>query len=291
MTEKNEQEELSALLDAMEGDPSINRPPSIAVSGPSIAETLKPKAIEPKEVINVIKPRRSPAIPPVGPKKLTRQQEINIAVISYHLFVTGKVVDQTTVFETWPTSEELKESAGPRPTLSAIQHHMTTPAYRQDMIERGIAVDVDIPIGQSNGLTAEQISVLSHLSDTTTTKGIPSRLKELGVKPATYRAWLRQKPFNDAIRAMAGNALQDAIPMAETMLSAQAQAGDLRAIKFLFEVTGRHDPARQQAVDTQALVGVIIDCIQEVLGREPELLKELIDTISVRSKGVKGVLG
>lgn len=222
---------------------------------------------------------------------LTRQQELNTAILSYQLFVQKKAVTPDAIRNLWPTNPELEYKAGKRPGLTAIQRHMETDTYRKDMHERGISVETDLEVGDTRGLTAEQIAVISHLSDTTITKGIPSRLRDLGIKPATYRAWLQQKPFADAIKAMAGDALSNAIPMAEVMLSAQAGAGDLRAIKFLFEVTGRHDPARQQQVDTQALIGVMIDCIQEVLGQHPELLRELIDVINVRSKGVKGVLG
>lgn len=283
-------EELNELLEAMEGDPDIPKyqTPSIAVSEPvsrQAIESKMPKVISDEPV--------RPKLPVVSdkPLPLTRQQELNIAFLSYKLFVANEAVTPDAIRKQWPTNPELAHKAGKRPSLTAIQRHMMRDIYTQDMLKHGVTVEEDLPVGESNGLTAEQISVISHLTDTTTTKGIPSRLKELGIKPVTYRAWLRQKPFNDAIKKLAGNALTDAIPMAETMLATQAQAGDLRAIKFLFEVTGRHDPMRQQQVDTQALIAVMIDCIQQVLGQHPELLKELIDQISIQSKGVKGVLG
>lgn len=245
--------------------------------------------------ISVIAERKTPQemLPNPSGKRLpmTRQQELNTAILSYQLYVQDKEVSPDAIRRIWPTNPELLYKAGARPSLTTIQRHMETETYRKDMFARGISVEEDLAVGDTKGLSAEQIAVLSHLTDTTITKGIPSRLKDLGVKPATYRAWLRQKPFADAIKQLAGNALADAIPMAETMLAAQAQAGDLRAIKYFFEVTGRHDPMRQQQVDTQALIGVMIDCIQEVLGQQPELLRELIDTITVRSKGVKGVIG
>lgn len=282
-----EDSEFNELLDAIEYDKEIEGSPvgsSISVSEP----------IQPEEVVKVIAPQKpilSQLPSPSGKRiPLTRQQELNTAILSYQVYVQNQEVTPDAIRRMWPTNPELKYKAGDRPSLTAIQRHMETDTYRKDMYERGISVEEDLAVGDSRGLTAEQIAVISHLTDTTITKGIPSRLKDLGVKPATYRAWLRQKPFSDAIKKLAGSALDDAIPMAETMLATQAQSGDLRAIKFLFEVTGRHDPMRQQQVDTQALIGVMIDCIQEVLGTQPELLKELIDEISIRSKGVKGVL-
>lgn len=281
-----EDSEFKELLDSIEEDGIEGSPvgPSISMSEP----------IQPEDVVKVIAPQKPilANLPEVSGKRipLTRQQELNTAILSYQVYVQNQEVTPDAIRRMWPTNPELKYKAGERPSLTAIQRHMETDTYRKDMYERGISVEEDLAVGDSRGLTAEQIAVISHLTDTTITKGIPSRLKDLGVKPATYRAWLRQKPFSDAIKKLAGSALDDAIPMAETMLATQAQSGDLRAIKFLFEVTGRHDPMRQQQVDTQALIGVMIDCIQEVLGTQPELLKELIDEISIRSKGVKGVL-
>lgn len=284
------EKELNELLDAMEGDPDIAKfvkapaSPSIPVSELIPAHKI-PRVISAEPV--------RPKLPVVSEKTLplTRQQQLNIAILSYRLYLEDKTVDQGTIREAWPTNPKLEYKAGKRPTLTAIQRHMLTDTYREDMLKHGITVEEDLPVGETKGLTAEQIAVIAHMSDTTTTKGLPTRLKELGVKPSTYKAWLRQKPFNDAVRSIAGKGLTDAIPVAETMLAAQAQAGDLRAIKYLFEVTGRHDPMRQQQVDTQALIGVMIDCIQQVLGQHPELLHELIDKISIESKGVKGVLG
>lgn len=281
--------QLNELLDAMEGDPDIAKfqAPSIAASSIvyEIPEHKIPKVIESG-------PAR-PKLPVVSDKPipLTRQQELNIAFLSYKLFVANETVDQDSIRKSWPTSPALEHKAGKRPSLTAIQRHMLTDTYRTDMLKHGVTVEEDLPVGASNGLTAEQISVISYLTDTSTTKGIPTRLRELGIKQTTYRAWLRQKPFNDAIRKFAGNALTDAIPAAETMLAAKAASGDLPAIKYFMEVTGRHDPMRQQQVDTQALIAVMIDCIQQVLGQHPDLLKELIDQISIQSKGVKGVLG
>lgn len=287
-------QELEELLDALSDEEGVqtntfNEVKEQEIEGPPVGPSISMS--EPP--IKVIAPQKPflENLPAVSDKRipLTRQQELNTAILSYQLYVQDKEVSPDAIRSIWPTNPELLYKAGVRPTLTAIHRHMDTDVYRKDMLERGISVEDDLTVG-AKGLTAEQIAVISHLTDTTTTKGIPSRLKDLGVKPATYRAWLRQKPFSDAIKKLAGSALDDAIPMAETMLATQASAGDLRAIKFLFEVTGRHDPMRQQQVDTQALIGVMIDCIQEVLGAQPELLKELIDEITIRSKGVKGVL-
>lgn len=287
--------ELDDLLNAMDEDPILGK---ISAKPLSIGSLSMPKEPSIEEYVEqktpkVIQPRTTVSLPDAvnNSAPLTRQQQLNTAILSYQLYIQGKVVNEQNIRSLWPTNVLMEKKAGKRPTVAQIAKHLNSETYRKDMYERGVNVEEDMPVGESAGLTGEQIAVLNHLTDTTITKGIPARLRDLGVKPATYAAWMKQKPFNEAIKKLAGRGLEDAIPMAETMLAAQAQAGDLRAIKYFFEVTGRHDPARQQQVDTQALIAVIIDCMQEVLGGQPELLKQLIDTIQVRSKGVKGVLG
>lgn len=217
--------------------------------------------------------------------KLTRQQELNIAKISYILDQTNRIYTPDAIFDYWPTTKKLAHRAGPRPTLLQIQRWMKGKKYESDLANLGMKKDQD-----SGSLTAEQIVALNFLTDTSSTKSFQARLKELSIPPVKYRAWMRQKEFNTAIRKIASTALTDAIPMAEIQLAARAEEGDLKTIKYLFEVTGRHDPARQQQVDTQALIGVIIDTVQEVFGNDPDKLRQFASLVKTRSIGVKGVI-
>lgn len=275
-----EDDEFAALLDEVSEAPALNPPireqsPTSKLVGIKVVKEL-PTLTERAEM------------PPVSDKALplTTQQKRNIEILVYRQVIEGNSRDHESIRAVWPTNPDLAELAGPRPSAEAIRRYFTTDEFRREMDKRGVNIDPS-----DAGLTAEQIAVLSHLADTSITKGFGGRLKDLGVSNATYKAWLRQKPFNDAIRNLAGNALHDSIPIAEVQLAAGAAAGSLPHLKFLFEVTGRHDPARQQQVDTQALLAVIIDTMQEKLGSHPELLKELSDAIAIRAQGVRGVLG
>jgi hypothetical protein len=226
-------------------------------------------------------------MPSVGESALplTTQQKRNIEILTYRQVIEGNSRDHESIRAVWPTSPDYAEAAGPRPSAEAIRRYFGTDEYRRNMDKRGVNIDP-----ADAGLTAEQIAVLSYLADTSITKGFGTRLKDLGVDNATYKAWLRQKPFSDAIRNLAGNALNDSIPIAEVQLAAQAQAGSLPAIKFMMQVTGRYDPIRQEAVDTQALIAVIVDVMQEKLGQQPELLRDIQDAIQFRAQGVRGVI-
>ena len=226
-------------------------------------------------------------VSPAYPISLTELQKLNIQVLSYHQAIKGQVYDAESIYKLWPTAgtPELIKRAGPRPSITAINQYQTSVAFRDGMAERGIEVNAEL-----SELNTEQIAAISLLTNFTDRRTPRSKLKALNIPYAKYAGWMKQKAFNDAIRAIAGKGLEESIPLAEVALTQKAAEGDLNAIKFLMEVTGRHNPAQQQAVDAQQLVSIMVDAAQEVLGRDPEMLRAYIDTVKLRAQAVKGII-
>lgn len=226
-------------------------------------------------------------VTPAYPISLSELQKLNIQVLSYHQAIKGEVYDAESIYKLWPTSgtPELIKRAGPRPSITAINQYQSSIAYRDGMAERGIEVDPN-----AFELTTEQIACISLLMNPMDKRSPKAKLKALNIPYAKYAGWMKQKAFNDSIRAIAGKGLDEAIPLAEVALTQKAADGDLASIKFLMEVTGRHNPAQQQAVDAQQLVSIMVDAAQEVLGRDPEMLRAYIDTVKLRAQAVKGVI-
>lgn len=77
--------------------------------------------------------------------------------------------------------------------------------------------------------------------------------------------------------------------MAETALAEKAANGDVNALKFLFEVTGRYNPAQQQAIDAQELIAIMVDVAQQVMSKNPEMLEEFITGVRFQAQKVKGI--
>lgn len=229
-----------------------------------------------------------PRIPaPANKIPLSELQKLNIQVLSYHMATKGEVYNAENIYKAWPTvgSEELLKRAGERPSITAIQQYQSTGSYREGMAERGVEVDETV-----SELTPEQISAIALLTNMTDRRTPRGKLASLGIPYSKYTAWMKQKPFNDAIRSIASKGLDEAIPLAEVALAQGAAEGDINKLKFLFEVTGRYNPSQQSAVDAQALVSVMVDAAQEVLGSDPELLRRYIDTVKLKAQAVKGVV-
>jgi hypothetical protein len=217
--------------------------------------------------------------------RLTMQQRLNIRQLSYYQALKDEEYTAETIYKLWPTDKESFYKAGPRPSITAIKQFKSTEEYRELMLEVGIEVT---DVTQMN---ERQIMALKMIADVNDKRQKSTKLKELGVSTAEWNGWMRQKEFNESFRALAGRALTDAIPMAEVKLAELAENGDLNTIKFLFEVTGRFNPAQQQAIDAQALMNVMIDSAQEVFGKaEPELFRDFIELVRLKAATVKGVV-
>lgn len=222
---------------------------------------------------------------PAGAIVLTRQQQLNIEILSYGQALKNEIYTADVIFSLWPTEKEQLWRAGVRPSVTAIQQYQNSPEFRTGMSKRGIEVDTSV-----EELTQDQIACISVLTDYTDRRGITAKLRALGISSSQYRGWLRQKPFNDAIRALAGRGLEEAIPMAEVAISEKAANGDINAAKFLMEVTGRYNPAQQQAIDAQELVAILVDVAQQVMSKNPEMLEEFLTQVKFQAQKVKGVI-
>lgn len=223
-------------------------------------------------------------VKPANPISLTMQQKLNIQILCYHQAIKGETYNAEDIYNVWPTDPALRHKAGARPSVTAIQQYKATDHFRSGMAERGIEVTED------EALTTEQIACISLLTNLADRRSFGSKLKALGIKEPKYRGWLKQQKFNDAIRKIAGSGLEQSIALAEVALAQGAADGDLNKIKFLFEVTGRHNPAQQQAIDAQALIAVMVDAAQEVLGNDPDKLRQYTDIVRLKAQSIKGVV-
>lgn len=224
-------------------------------------------------------------ISPANTIALTMQQKLNIQILSYGQAVANAVYDAETIHSLWPTDPAEFWRAGLRPSITAIQQYQLTQEFRSGMAERGIELDTE-----HVEFTQEQLACISVLTDFTDRRTVTGKLRALGISSAKYRGWLKQKPFNDRIRQLAGRALEEAIPLAEVALAEGAANGDINKLKYLFEVTGRHNPAQQQAIDAQELIAIMVDVAQEVMSQNPEMLESFIQGVRFRAQKVKGMI-
>ena len=213
---------------------------------------------------------------------LKQSQKNAICLIYRALFVDNSELNAQAIWEMWPESVNNRKGgdyyrAGPRPPINEIQSYMGTEDFAGLMERLGINVNLN-----ETGLSVEQLGLLTILTNPTDGRTLKGKLKASGVSWPTYQAWMKQPRFHAMYKSWASTTLIDAIPAAETQLANLMASGDLSAIRFGMEVTGRHDPANKKQVDGQKLVALILEVIEEEI-KDVEILRAIGNKIQLRA--------
>ena len=137
-----------------------------------------------------------------------------------------------------------------------IKAIMTTPQYILAAKTRGINP------GKHPGLSSQQIIALEVMMDPTAGGGLEARLRKAGVKMATYRAWMKQAAFKAERDRLAGNLLGDHEADMVASLTSAAAAGDLNAIRYAFEMSGKYNPANQNVMHIREVLAMVAEIVQ-----------------------------
>lgn len=166
-----------------------------------------------------------------------------------------------------PTVEQITKYV-PEIPKARVQVIMGLEAYRKTCEARGINLSA------RPGLTHEQELALSIIMDPSAGKGLSQRLKRAGVPRAKYDAWKKNPVFNAHLTAVGENVLKNAETDMMVSLAGMAADGDLGAIKFSFEVTGRHDPQQRQIMDVQVVLAKMVEIVKEHV-KDPATLEAI----------------
>ena len=113
---------------------------------------------------------------------------------------------------------------------------------------------------------------------------LKARLARAGVTYSVYRNWLKNPAFAKVIRGTAELALDDHLPDFHTKVIERGLSGDLNAIKFAYELTGRQDPAKQQMVDFNRLVMLLLEVISKYI-TDPVVLRSINSDVDSIMRG------
>ena len=110
-------------------------------------------------------------------------------------------------------------------------------------------------------LTLRQEMLLQAYLSPLNLKPIQTVAKQLKVTQGELDGWLRQKEFAAAFSAKSSDNLKSYIPMADKALGDLVQQGDMKAIQFLNQLTGRFDPNAKQQIDLPAILLQVQDIV------------------------------
>lgn len=211
-------------------------------------EVLVPVMSE-EEVVRSIASRGKKMVALLPPGGITGWEFRQILASTFMLFTKGK-------FDTLPSIDDVAGTLAEYVTFGKIKKCMNSPQFRYAMLVRGV------DYSGTRTISAEQEMAIAIMA---TPDGRPfeQKLKSAGVAPSRWRAWLKQKYFKETWEAAGGNMLKDHEIDMVVALTGQALRGDVGAIKYAFEVSGKHNPARQTNVDATIVISQILEIVQE----------------------------
>lgn len=175
-----------------------------------------------------------------------------------------------------------------------FERAFNNPTFRDSLSERGVVFerltayeDNAKWIGKS--LTPIQLLAANALLDLTDTRTNKKKLQDLGISTTKYNAWLKDPVFKDYLAARAKQLIGDNEHEVDLALLDRVRAGDMKAISYYNEFTGRYTPAssRQSSsagnIDIQAILVRVIEIINEEVNNPEEIL-----AISTRLRSLIG---
>lgn len=153
---------------------------------------------------------------------------------------------------------------------------LENPDVRRALSERGIVFErFDVDDWTSKSLTPTQLVVANSLLDLTDTRTNKKKLQDLDVSTQTYNAWLKDPVFKDYIHKRAQQMIGENEHEVDLALLDRVRSGDLKAIAYYNEMTGRFVPQRATSsmqVDPVNLVTKILEIITEEVSDPKELM-------------------
>lgn len=178
--------------------------------------------------------------------KRTREQQVFETVLAAAVAADrrGFFVEPQTVLDQNPGLEE-----------DVVKLVWQTSKFQRALEDRGIKTSKD------PNLTLRQENFLQAYLNPMNLKPPQVIAKQLKVSQAELDGWLREKHFAAAFSAKSEDNLKKFIPLADQALGQLVQSGDMKAITFLNQLTGRFDPNARANLDVPALMLAIQDII------------------------------
>lgn len=146
-----------------------------------------------------------------------------------------------------------------------------------------LGIDIERVLSTSDALTPIQLLLINSLLDFNDPKPDHKKIKELGISSRTYSAWRRDPAFIAYLKKRVETIVDGDDDEISRSLFERARDGDITAIKFYMEVTGKYRPAT--VGQTQDLRYILLR-IQEVLLRNLQGHPELMQRIGLELESI-----
>lgn len=135
---------------------------------------------------------------------------------------------------------------------------------------RGISPTVT-QMGQGQ-LDSRQLAAIAIITNFSDLRPATFRLEEAGITTEELQGWYSNKTFNEVLAARSEATFANFAPSATAQLGRQIERGNLNAIKFYYEITGRANSP--EAINVKRAMQVLIEAVQKHV-KDPEVLEAI----------------
>lgn len=138
--------------------------------------------------------------------------------------------------------------------------------FRSLCLERGIQWPDKWNEAEHNGavlrsnLRPEQAQVLAMVLEPSR-DSFQQRLRKAGITAATWMNWMQDPMFEEAVRVSSENMLGASQAAIHASVVDVASKGNVQAQRLYYELTGRHDPAKQQMIEFKNMIGLLLEVL------------------------------
>jgi hypothetical protein len=152
---------------------------------------------------------------------------------------------------------------------------------RDYLQKKGIEVD------RLNGnvLTPLQLLAINTLLDYNDDRPDKKKLADLSINTRTFTAWKADPGFQNYLAARVEKLVGNNFDEVDRALFDAARMGDLPAIKYINEFTGRYRPSTNDAVDVNYVVVKIQEILLKHLVNHPDILQNISSELSLLTTG------
>lgn len=130
----------------------------------------------------------------------------------------------------------------------------------------------------SRQLSPEQLQAANIILDQNDNRSRKKKLSDLKIPTERWETWLRDPAFQEYLHVRGEAVLGDHSHDAMLSLVKRVQVGDIAAIKYYHEITGRFIPSRERGVDPQQVLLRVMEIIQRRVG-DPQVQMLIADDL------------
>lgn len=187
--------------------------------------------------------------------------------------------------KSYPKRDTIEQEFGL--TQVQISEMESSKLFLKSLERRGIAEPsvVDPFSGKPLGLTDRQLAAIAILTNYHDTRAPAARLSILGVSEQELQGWMNNEIFRSELTQRADEAFDHVGVDATVNLARHVKNGNLNAIKFYYEVTGRAQSPEE--VNVKQVLNVIIEAVQKHV-KDPTILKAIAEEVA-EQRAMKGL--